>query len=591
MIALNTLTADAADKTWSDSSGHGHRIDYVCTDAALADHIVRAGVLQSIDLATAERSDHNAVVGEVRVPSRPAKTDVRSEPKISNEIPPLKIDVNKTKESWRAKGFAAELQQIYDESHRWMTEGATEWKSPLGIDERISKWMAETRRLAAAWFPRERAQPRKKWLSEEAWTTVRQIAPMRRRRLAEGQSLRSIVMQVVFDGWALLCRAEHRDGAIPDSAVECYYLFDDGDYYYHQYDQRGEERARRISTVRAKLCMATFAEARSTAALGRLQRASRLVVRRDRLRHYEQQADEAAKACARGSTKEMHTIVRILAGTPPRQGGSVKSEAGETLTEAAAVAQRWTRHFAEVFCATVCPSSTSPEASWCKERLRTRLAEKDSLNITWEEVEDLVKKLPRGKGRGPDQVPAELLQASGSAGTRFLFDILCDIAASGHVPFEWKGWRLAPIWKRKGSPLQCSDHRGILLSDHVAKVLTGALQRRTLDAYTGHVGPSQFGCVRGRGTLAANMLTRAVIDAGAAMELSTAVLFLDLSKAFDLAIREVLLGWPASRDCTKAALLEKRGLPREHVQSMVRYIDTTGGSSRSSGCMPPHTSF
>ena len=175
MIALNTLTADAADKTWSDSSGHGHRIDYVCTDAALADHIVRAGVLQSIDLATAERSDHNAVVGEVRVPSRPAKTDKSGEPKVSNEIPPLKIDVNKTKEAWRAEGFAAELQQSYDESHRWMTEGATEWKSPLGIDERISKWMAETRRLAAAWFPRERAQPRKKWLSEEAWTTVRQI--------------------------------------------------------------------------------------------------------------------------------------------------------------------------------------------------------------------------------------------------------------------------------------------------------------------------------------------------------------------------------------------------------------------------------
>ena len=346
---------------------------------------MRAGVLQSVDLATAERSDHRAVIGEVRAPRRTAKTDKSGEPKVSEEIPPLNVDVNKTKEAWRVEGFAAKLQQSYDESHRWLTEGAAEWKSPLGIDERISKWMAETRRLAAAWFPRERAQPRKKWLSEEAWTTVGQIAPMRRRQLAEGQGLRNIVAHVVFDGWTLLCRGggekdggaadgcshvKHHDGAAQDRAIQ---------------DKSGEERARRISTARAKLCMATFAEARSTAALGRLQRASRLTVRRDRLRHYEQKAGEAAKACARGDTKEMHAIARILAGAPPRQGGSVKDEAGKSLT---------------------CPSNTRPEASWCKQRLHTRLLQKDTLNVTLEEVEDLIKKLPRGKGRGPDQSAA-----------------------------------------------------------------------------------------------------------------------------------------------------------------------------------------
>ena len=57
----------------------------------------------------------------------------------------------------------------------------------------------------------------------------------------------------------------------------------------------------------------------------------------------------------------------------------------------------------------------------------------------------------------------------------------------------------------------------------------------------------------------------------------------DLSKAFDHAIREVVTGWMRGRGAVKAAQLTQLGLPREVVEAIIAWIDEFGGLLRQLG--------
>ena len=52
------------------------------------------------------------------------------------------------------------------------------------------------------------------------------------------------------------------------------------------------------------------------------------------------------------------------------------------------------------------------------------------------------------------------------------------------------------IYKGKGTATDPDNYRGILVSDHIGKILTSLLQDRLHDLYLRVVGPSQFGAVK-----------------------------------------------------------------------------------------------
>eukprot|EP00973_Karenia_brevis_P019220 2634549-Karenia_brevis.AAC.1 len=66
------------------------------------------------------------------------------------------------------------------------------------------------------------------------------------------------------------------------------------------------------------------------------------------------------------------------------------------------------------------------------------------------------------------------------------------------VATAWRGGRLKDLWKKKGSPHDCDMSRGLLLSDHSAKVLTGLLKEGVDDTYCKYVPTEQCGCITGR---------------------------------------------------------------------------------------------
>eukprot|EP00973_Karenia_brevis_P006717 913407-Karenia_brevis.AAC.1 len=125
------------------------------------------------------------------------------------------------------------------------------------------------------------------------------------------------------------------------------------------------------------------------------------------------------------------------------------------------------------------------------------------------------------------------------------------------------------------------SYRGILVADHLSKILTALLQRHLDKVYTDTVGHCQFGAVKYRGTALASLMLRAFIDLCVMRAFSYFILFIDLSKAYDYAVREVVTGWMRSQGNStaeeKQALLVKLGVPDDVALEIVQWIDATGG--------------
>ena len=85
----------------------------------------------------------------------------------------------------------------------------------------------------------------------------------------------------------------------------------------------------------------------------------------------------------------------------------------------------------------------------------------------------------------------------------------------------------------------------MLLNDHLAKGLCDIIDEIVRDTYNRNVPPDEYGATSKRSTDFATHAVRTVLQLCRAMSLSYMVLFIDLVKAFDCVIREVVLGFPA----------------------------------------------
>ena len=98
--------------------------------------------------------------------------------------------------------------------------------------------------------------------------------------------------------------------------------------------------------------------------------------------------------------------------------------------------------------------------------------------------------------------------------------------------------------------------------------------------YLAYIPSSQFGCARGRGTAQASLSSLAFWESCRVLERSSAILFLDLSKAFDLCIRELLFGFPDDFGEDKMAYFARLG---DQAPQVGAEVVRTGGILRECG--------
>ena len=158
-----------------------------------------------------------------------------------------------------------------------------------------------------------------------------------------------------------------------------------------------------------------------------------------------------------------------------------------------------------------------------------------------------------------------------------LWQIISWAVAIERVPLSWRGGRVANLFKGKGAATLTDNYRGLLISDHASKVLTGALQEEITPKYQRFVGFDQHGGAPGLGTAEASHAVRTFMEVAKMLGLSCAILFLDLTKAFDKAVRELVMGHMQGvpRECEQE-VLRSLALPPEAVQRITQVIDEEG---------------
>lgn len=93
------------------------------------------------------------------------------------------------------------------------------------------------------------------------------------------------------------------------------------------------------------------------------------------------------------------------------------------------------------------------------------------------------------KGLGPDALSALILQAGGwAAAAEMVHTLILWIIGSWYVPVVLRGGKLVVFYKGKGSATDVDSYRGLLISDHIGKILTTLLQWELDAMYKVEVG-------------------------------------------------------------------------------------------------------
>ena len=148
---------------------------------------------------------------------------------------------------------------------------------------------------------------------------------------------------------------------------------------------------------------------------------------------------------------------------------------------------------------------------------------------------------------GPDGIPAELLRAGGPWVVSYLHEIIRGVVRSVGIPVDWKGSRLARLWKGKKDAKVCGNSRGLMLGSHSGKVFTGLLKDAIFDTYRLAMPDEQCGCVKAKSTAHVCHTSRLFLDWCHGTGRSSCVRFLDLEKAFDTVVREFVFWGPTQQ--------------------------------------------
>ena len=174
----------------------------------------------------------------------------------------------------------------------------------------------------------------------------------------------------------------------------------------------------------------------------------------------------------------------------------------------------------------------------------------------WEDALHVLSKPKSGRAFGPDAVPSEL-NAAGGQGYRRALGVLCAKVLKEDAPMSWKGGDMAAV-PRKPGPLTPSNTRGVLCSSCPGKMYASVPSAAAVPSLPLSAGMSQTGAVRGRGTEFA-IMTRSLFSSWAQLrKLSSAVIFVDVRKAFYSVLVEEVVG-PVMGRSDRAKVMARLG--------------------------------
>ncbi|KAJ0169314.1 hypothetical protein K1T71_015198 [Dendrolimus kikuchii] len=129
----------------------------------------------------------------------------------------------------------------------------------------------------------------------------------------------------------------------------------------------------------------------------------------------------------------------------------------------------------------------------------------------------------------------------GGTCVRDAFLSLCNLCwRTGKVPKDWRRAVIVPLYKGKGSRMECASYRAISLISTASKVYAKIIEKRMRVVSDGLLWDAQGGFRNGRGCMDQVFSLRNIVEKQLAMGRQVFCGFVDLEKAFDRVVRKDL---------------------------------------------------
>ena len=216
------------------------------------------------------------------------------------------------------------------------------------------------------------------------------------------------------------------------------------------------------------------------------------------------------------------------------------------LTDKEAILKRWAEHFDGVLNR---PSSINDEAI-------NRLPQVECNPLldelpTVSKTVKAIKLLSSGKAPGSDAIPAEIYKAGGPPVAEKLTELFHIMWRKEAIPQDFKDATIIHLFKRKGNPQVCDNHRGIFLLPIAGKILARVLLNRLNEHLerSGLLPESQCGFKKNGGTIDMIFTSRQLQDKCQEQNVDLYMTCVDLTKAFGTVSRERLWKIMANFGC------------------------------------------
>ena len=159
--------------------------------------------------------------------------------------------------------------------------------------------------------------------------------------------------------------------------------------------------------------------------------------------------------------------------------------------------------------------------------------EKKTENITYKELNKVIKKLKRKKSLGPDEIPNETF-IEANKNTREIFrSALNRIHEKVEIPESWQLGHILRLYKGKGIKGKCSNERGITLASNPGKLYERIINERVKKQV--QLTEAQAGGIPGSATCDHLTILDQTIQEIREEKKTAYIIFLDVQKAYDKA--------------------------------------------------------
>ena len=243
-------------------------------------------------------------------------------------------------------------------------------------------------------------------------------------------------------------------------------------------------------------------------------RAIQREARKDEARWLEEQCASVEERLKRNNSRKAYQLIKTLRKDFQPKLRNIKNAEHRVLTDLKDILRRWRDYAKDLY---------HDENNVMNEDRD----QSPTLPIMESKVEEAIRKLPKNKAAGIDDLPAELLKTDNQKMTKIVCQLCNKVLESGEWPTDWLRTIFIPIPKIVGT-IEYAEHRIIALISHSSKVLL-----RILLSTMAKTAEEQMGFRKKVGTRDQIFNIRMIMEKAREFKIPLYMAFIDFKKAFD----------------------------------------------------------